>query len=236
MTCRKLDSCPALNNLAFDVSEAIPPTSWYGTLLKGVFNFSPATTVLEAAAWLALLRPNDDDLPLSEAPAHASSLTPNSRASWGVRKEMIMTRPSRRAGEFAVPVRTLILASSCAVLGMPLLAGCTDNTSNGQFRCHGEREPACPDRAGNRLRVQALRDQRPVGHSHFCGDQRRLEGDRVLPVRRGWQAHRRRGGEHRPRHYPRAGDEGRARELHHRMQAGHGRRWHPRTVLSLGFR
>jgi high-affinity iron transporter len=43
---------PGLNNLAFDVSGAIPPTSWYGTLLKGVFNFSPATTVLEAAAWL----------------------------------------------------------------------------------------------------------------------------------------------------------------------------------------
>jgi iron uptake system component EfeO len=39
-----------------------------------------------------------------------------------------MIRPSRAAREVAVPVRTLILASSCAVLGMPLLAGCTDNT------------------------------------------------------------------------------------------------------------
>ncbi|CAB4701443.1 MAG: high-affinity Fe2+/Pb2+ permease [Actinobacteria bacterium] len=43
---------PGLNTLAFDVSEQIPPGSWYGTLLKGVFNFSPATTVLEAAAWV----------------------------------------------------------------------------------------------------------------------------------------------------------------------------------------
>jgi len=43
---------PGLNNLAFDVSQAIPPTSWYGTLLKGVFNFSPVTTTFEAAAWL----------------------------------------------------------------------------------------------------------------------------------------------------------------------------------------
>jgi iron uptake system component EfeO len=41
---------------------------------------------------------------------------------------MIMTRPSRGAREVAMPVRTLILASSCAVIGMPLLAGCTDNT------------------------------------------------------------------------------------------------------------
>jgi high-affinity iron transporter len=48
---------PGLNNLAFDVSAAIPPTSWYGTLLKGVFNFSPATTVLEAAAWLLYFIP-----------------------------------------------------------------------------------------------------------------------------------------------------------------------------------
>lgn len=43
---------PGLSTLAFDVSAQIPPASWYGTLLKGVFNFSPATTVLEATAWL----------------------------------------------------------------------------------------------------------------------------------------------------------------------------------------
>ncbi|MET1004264.1 MAG: iron uptake transporter permease EfeU [Propionibacteriaceae bacterium] len=48
---------PGLNNLAFDVSAAIPPGSWYGTLLKGVFNFSPATTVLELTAWLLYFVP-----------------------------------------------------------------------------------------------------------------------------------------------------------------------------------
>ncbi|MFP5283725.1 MAG: iron uptake transporter permease EfeU [Actinomycetes bacterium] len=48
---------PGLNTLAFDVSAAVPPTSWYGTLLKGVFNFSPATTTLELAAWLLYLVP-----------------------------------------------------------------------------------------------------------------------------------------------------------------------------------
>ena len=48
---------PGLSTLAFDVSHIIPPTSWYGTLLKGVFNFSPATTVLEAAAWLLYVVP-----------------------------------------------------------------------------------------------------------------------------------------------------------------------------------
>jgi len=48
---------PGLNNLAFDVSETIEPTSWYATVLKGVFNFSPATTWLEAAAWLLYVIP-----------------------------------------------------------------------------------------------------------------------------------------------------------------------------------
>jgi high-affinity iron transporter len=48
---------PGLNNLAFDVSHIVPPTSWYGTLLKGVFNFSPATTKVELSAWLAYIIP-----------------------------------------------------------------------------------------------------------------------------------------------------------------------------------
>ncbi|MGG5170877.1 iron uptake transporter permease EfeU [Pseudarthrobacter sp. J1738] len=48
---------PGLHRLAFDVSAAVPPSSWYGTLLKGTFNFSPATTWLEAAAWLLYVIP-----------------------------------------------------------------------------------------------------------------------------------------------------------------------------------
>jgi high-affinity iron transporter len=48
---------PGLHNLAFDVSATIPPDSWYGTLLKGVFNFSPATTWLELAVWVAYIVP-----------------------------------------------------------------------------------------------------------------------------------------------------------------------------------
>jgi high-affinity iron transporter len=43
---------PGLNTLAFDVSAAVPADSWYGVLLKGVFNFSPQTTVVEAVVWV----------------------------------------------------------------------------------------------------------------------------------------------------------------------------------------
>jgi high-affinity iron transporter len=48
---------PGEHSLAFDVSSAIPPDSWYGTLLKGIFNFSPATTWLQALVWLLYVVP-----------------------------------------------------------------------------------------------------------------------------------------------------------------------------------
>lgn len=43
---------PGLNTVAFDVSAAVPPSGLLGTLLKGIFNFSAAATVLEVLAWL----------------------------------------------------------------------------------------------------------------------------------------------------------------------------------------
>ncbi|CUU55485.1 high-affinity iron transporter [Parafrankia irregularis] len=46
-----------LGTLAFDVSDQISPGSWYGALLKGVFNFTPQTTVAQAIAWTAYLVP-----------------------------------------------------------------------------------------------------------------------------------------------------------------------------------
>src|SRR5215207_6151874 len=48
---------PGLDNLAFDISHVIPPDSWYGVLLKGIFNFNPAPTTVELAAWLVYLVP-----------------------------------------------------------------------------------------------------------------------------------------------------------------------------------
>ena len=48
---------PGLQHLAFDISHVIPPDSWYGVLLKGIFNFNPVPTVLESIAWLAYLVP-----------------------------------------------------------------------------------------------------------------------------------------------------------------------------------
>ncbi|MFJ3792308.1 iron uptake transporter permease EfeU [Kitasatospora sp. NPDC090091] len=46
-----------LHDVAFDISSTIPKESWYGTLLKGVFNFQPDPTVLQLAVWAAYLVP-----------------------------------------------------------------------------------------------------------------------------------------------------------------------------------
>lgn len=48
---------PGLNSLAFDVSHVITTSSVLGTVLKGVFNFSPQTTWLEAVTWTAYVVP-----------------------------------------------------------------------------------------------------------------------------------------------------------------------------------
>jgi high-affinity iron transporter len=44
---------PGLHSLAFDLSGPMPEDSWYGALLKGFFNYSAQTTVLQAVAWVA---------------------------------------------------------------------------------------------------------------------------------------------------------------------------------------
>ncbi|MFC9814293.1 iron uptake transporter permease EfeU [Streptomyces virginiae] len=46
-----------LNDKAFDISSAVPPDSWYGTLLKGVFNFQPDPTVLQLTVWALYVVP-----------------------------------------------------------------------------------------------------------------------------------------------------------------------------------
>src|SRR6266508_317016 len=48
---------PGLNTVAFDISHVVPPTSWYGVLLKGIFNFNPRPTVVELMVWLEYLLP-----------------------------------------------------------------------------------------------------------------------------------------------------------------------------------
>ncbi|MET8010851.1 iron uptake transporter permease EfeU [Streptomyces sp. NPDC005271] len=48
---------PGLHTQAFDISGTISPDTWYGTLLKGVFNFQPDPTALQVWAWSLYLVP-----------------------------------------------------------------------------------------------------------------------------------------------------------------------------------
>ncbi|MET8082779.1 iron uptake transporter permease EfeU [Micromonospora sp. NPDC005194] len=48
---------PGLNDLAFDITSTLDPTTWYAALLAGMFNVTPAPTVLETIAWIAYAVP-----------------------------------------------------------------------------------------------------------------------------------------------------------------------------------
>jgi high-affinity iron transporter len=44
---------PGITVHAYNVAAVVSPTSWYGALLAGVFNFDPEPTVLQVAVWIA---------------------------------------------------------------------------------------------------------------------------------------------------------------------------------------
>ncbi|MPY52335.1 iron uptake transporter permease EfeU [Streptomyces acidicola] len=54
---QEADFLPGLTDQAFDISHIVDPSSWYGTLLKGIFNFQPDPTVLQVTVWLLYLIP-----------------------------------------------------------------------------------------------------------------------------------------------------------------------------------
>ena len=125
---------PGLNTLAFDVSAAVPPDSWYGTLLKGIFNFSPQTTVLEAIVWVAYVAVVLTAVPA--APAHASAA-----ATPAVR------RPDSEEHHVPqVPRRRSLRAGIAAVA----LAGCTSTAP--------PPTPATPRAAAGPIAVKAADD------------------------------------------------------------------------------
>jgi high-affinity iron transporter len=84
---------PGLGSLAFDVSSAVPPASWYGTLLKGTINFSPATTWLQAIVWTLYVVPVlalfiariRSQRPTSSTPTPAPRVTSTSAVAEGTR-------------------------------------------------------------------------------------------------------------------------------------------------------
>jgi high-affinity iron transporter len=48
---------PGEHTLAFDISGVLDPNTWYANVLAGMFNITPAPSVLEVVAWLAYAVP-----------------------------------------------------------------------------------------------------------------------------------------------------------------------------------
>ncbi|MFI9643895.1 iron uptake transporter permease EfeU [Micromonospora sp. NPDC051925] len=48
---------PGLNDLAFDITPVLDPSTWYAALLAGMFNVTAAPSVLETVAWVAYAVP-----------------------------------------------------------------------------------------------------------------------------------------------------------------------------------
>ena len=67
---------PGLHTIAFDVSHVISLDSLIGSLLKGIFNFSPVTTVLEAFAWVSYVVVVGALFILRNRAAHRPATTP----------------------------------------------------------------------------------------------------------------------------------------------------------------
>lgn len=67
---------PGLHTIAFDVSHVISLDSLIGSLLKGIFNFSPVTTVLEAIAWVSYVVVVGTLFILRNRAAHRPATTP----------------------------------------------------------------------------------------------------------------------------------------------------------------
>jgi high-affinity iron transporter len=61
-----------LDRIAFDATGILPPSSWWGSLFKGIFSISAAPTRLEVTVWLAYVVPTMTLflLPRRTAPVH----------------------------------------------------------------------------------------------------------------------------------------------------------------------
>ncbi|MFE1320694.1 iron uptake transporter permease EfeU [Kitasatospora phosalacinea] len=81
---QEADWIPGLYAHAFNISSTIPADSWYGTLLKGVFNFQPDPTKVQVWVWALYLVPTLYFFfrkPAGSPPAPAQVSSPEAKAA-----------------------------------------------------------------------------------------------------------------------------------------------------------
>jgi high-affinity iron transporter len=75
---------PGVTVVAYSLAAVIPPTSWYGAALAGIFNFTPEPTVAQVIVWVAYVAitlplflrvslPRVTDVPLRSTPISPST-------------------------------------------------------------------------------------------------------------------------------------------------------------------
>lgn len=102
-----------IHNQAFDISATIPPDSWYGTLLKGTFNFQPDPTVLQITVWALYLIPT---LALFLAPVGFGRSGGRRRIRRRGKQRMRSLRPIRLATGLATATVLAVTASGCVTV------------------------------------------------------------------------------------------------------------------------
>ena len=199
-------SCRASTTSPSTCRRRSRPASVLGTVLKGVFNFSPATTWLEAIAWVAYIVPV---MFLFVRQVWGSAPPPRASTRRRRREPVSTTRLTAAASTARPPSTThtprRLDVPPAALVARPrarparrrrCVAGCVSNAPAG-----GAGAIAVDSTA---TRVQGLgRDQAPSGTLDVQGHEQRRRGHRVLPAGRGRPAGRRRGRERRARADPR---------------------------------
>ncbi|MCA6096207.1 FTR1 family protein [Streptomyces sp. SCA3-4] len=92
---QEADVLPGLGSKAFDISEQVPADSWYGTLLKGIFNFQADPTWLQVAAWTLYLVPT---LVVFFAPGRAGRVAPSRAVTKESKRDETPVAPSSVPG------------------------------------------------------------------------------------------------------------------------------------------
>ena len=76
---------PGVTVVAYSLAGIIPPTSWYGAVLAGIFNFTPEPTVAQVIVWVAYVAitlvalPAGERFPADHARAHPARTPISSR-------------------------------------------------------------------------------------------------------------------------------------------------------------
>ncbi len=116
---------PGLDNIAFDVSGTYDASSWYGTVLGGIFNVRPDPTVLQVIAWMVYVVVVTTIFFRRQRAGHRAIAA---RKSATADESSAPAEPTPRK-ECSVNRRTVVAAGAAAVVIAPiLLAGCTEKS------------------------------------------------------------------------------------------------------------